>query len=126
MRTSKKSVSASAAQNNASSSAAAAKSAKQLTYLEMRKESQKDRDDRDLQYEVENNLENLMGDIRATSRELNKAQRERVGYLQTTSVSWSSLAAHDSKIAGYEKGLATLKEYRATYFPNWEALVTEA
>ena len=119
----------SASQNNASSSAATTSTAKpvtQLTYLEMRKESQKDRDDRDLQYEVENNLENLMSDIRATGRALNQAQRERISYLQTTSVNWSSLAAHDAKIAGYEKGLATLKEYRATYFPNWEALVTEA
>lgn len=125
MRTSKKAVSASASQNNASS-AAAAKSAKQPTYLEIRKESQSERDERDLQYEVENNLDNLMADIRATSRELNKAQRERIGYLQTTSVSWSSLAAHDAKIAGFEKGLATLKEYRETYFPNWQEMVTEA
>ena len=92
----------------------------------MRKESQKDRDDRDLQYEVENNLENLMSDIRATNRALNQAQRERISYLQTTSVNWASLAAHDAKITGYEKGLATLKEYRACYFPNWETLVTEA
>jgi hypothetical protein len=67
-----------------------------------------------------------MGDIRATSRSLNQAQRERISYLQTSNVSWTALAAHDAKIAGYEKGLATLKEYRATYFPNWETLVTEA
>jgi len=92
----------------------------------MRKESQNDRDDRDLQYEVENNLDNLMADIRATSRSLNQAQRERISYLQTTSVDWSALAAHDAKIAGYEKGLATLKEYRETYFPNWQDMVTEA
>ena len=91
----------------------------------MRKESQQDRDERDLQYEVENNLDILMGDIRATSRSLNQAQRERISYLQTTSVNWSALAAHDAKIAGYEKGLATLKEYRDCYFPNWKEMATE-
>jgi hypothetical protein len=126
MRTSKKAVSASASQNNASSAAATKNQVKQLTYLEMRKESQQDRDERDLQYEVENNLDILMGDIRATSRSLNQAQRERINHLQTKSVNWSELAAHDAKIAGYEKGLATLKEYRSIYFPNWQDMVTEA
>lgn len=67
-----------------------------------------------------------MSDIRATSRSLSQAQRERIKFLQTSNVDWSSLAKHDAAIAGYEKGLATLKEYRETYFPNWQDMVTEA
>ena len=124
MRTSKKA--SASAQNNASSANGTTNQSRPLTYLQIQQESQQDRDERELQYEVENNLDNLMADIRATSRSLNQAQRERISYLQTSNVSWSALAAHDAKIAGYEKGLATLKEYREIYFPNWQDMVTEA
>jgi len=94
------------------------------TYLEIRKESLKDREERELQYEVEDNLRNLMADISATTRDHQNAIRSRENSLQTSNVNWASLAAHDTKIEGYEKGLARLKSYRNCYFPNWQELTT--
>ena len=115
----------SVASKNAQSTPVSEKKVKQLTYLQIRKESLQDREERELQYEVENNLDNLMSDICATSRELATAIRSRDAILQTGNVSWNNLAEKDKQIEGYEKGLARLKSYRSCYFPNWSKLLTE-
>lgn len=88
-------------------------------------ESQSDKEERVLQYEVSDNLEALMADIRATDRDLNQAVRSRDLLLQTSNVNWSKLVEHDSKIESYQRGLDRLKSYRNRYFPNWKQLTTE-
>ena len=66
-----------------------------------------------------------MEDIRATTRVLSNTIRERENILQTGNVSWADLAEKDKQIESYKKGLAKLKSYRETYFPNWKSIATE-
>ena len=97
----------------------------QLTYLQIRKESNQDREERELQYEVEDNLRNLMADISATSRDLAAAERNRQSFICKGEVDWSNLINHDIKIEGLRRGLDRLKNYRENYFPNWKEIVAE-
>ena len=104
---------------------ATANQVSQRTYLEIRKESQQDRDERVLQYEVKDNLNNLMADIEATQRKLDNVLRSREELMCVPNVDWNRIVSADKDIEAYRAGLDRLKNYRNTYFPNWRDLVVQ-
>lgn len=93
-----------------------------LTYEQILRKSESQKEEQQLQYACVDNLSTLSDSIEKTARELDKTRRYRETMLDTTNVDWKALAEKDQQIEGYEKGLNRLKEYRNRLFPTWKAI----
>ena len=95
----------------------------QLSYMEIRKQSDVEIAEQQLQYDCKDNLNSLSDSIEKTQRALDSATRSRTEMLNRTKVDWAQLAQKDQEIEGYQAGLKALKNFRNIYFPTWKEMV---
>ncbi len=90
---------------------------KQLSYREMLGKSAEQRQQEDINFDVEQKELQLSADISETKKALSNKRNEREKYCSSKELDFKKLSIFDDEIAGLEAGVKRLEEYKGTFFP---------